>query len=232
MSSNEFNGFSQQGLQFLVAVRQQNSKEWFDAHRSSYDDMLLLPTRCLVTALSDTMLLIDKEFCVNPVIGKTISRLHRDTRFSRDKSRYRSRIWITFKRESKDWKDAPVYFFEISPEAYRYGIGYYSASRQTMDIFRELINSDPQSFMQVAHCCQPPFELHGECYKRPLVKDQVEAIARWYNRKSFAVMNTSYDIEALFNPNIVDELAQGFKALAPLYYYLMEIEQIKRERGR
>lgn len=231
MTSKKFMGFSRQGLQFLVDVREQNSKEWFDAHRACYDETLLLPTRSLVEALTDTMLLIDKEFGVKPAIGKTISRLNRDTRFSRDKSRYRSRIWITFKRTSKDWKDAPVYFFEIAPDAYRYGIGYYSASRQTMDVFRELINRDPQRFLQVSDCCKYPFELCGDSYKRPLVKDQAENIAQWYNRKSFAVMHTSYDIEALFSAEIAGELAQGFLALAPLYHYLMEVEQLKWERS-
>jgi uncharacterized protein (TIGR02453 family) len=227
----QFEGFSAEGLKFLVDVRQHNSKEWFDEHRSIYEQHLLNPMRTLIEQLSQRMLLIDESFEIRPAIGKTISRLNRDTRFSHSKLRYRSSMWFTFKRISKDWKDAPVYFFEITPHAYRYGLGYYSASRQTMDLFRRLIDSDRKRFLKVIKCCKPPFELDGECYKRPLAKDLPDNIADWYNRKSFAVMHTSPDVDALFSGDLLTQLEQGFVALEPLYLYLMEVEKMKREGG-
>jgi len=228
--TTQFNGFSRQGMQFLIDVRQHNSKEWFDNHRSIYDEQLLTPMRNLVTQLSQRMLLIDDGFEIRPAIGKTISRLNRDTRYSRDKLRYRSSMWLTFKRMSKDWKDAPVYFFDMTPHGYSYGLGYYSASRQTMDLFREKIDNDPKGFLKVAACCKAPFELHGDLYKRPLIKDQPENIANWYNRKSFAVMGTCHDVEALFSTDLVSQLERGFMNLEPLYHYLMDVERMKRER--
>ncbi|SQI44331.1 Uncharacterised protein [Leminorella richardii] len=223
-----FSGFSQEGLTFLQDVRIQNSKEWFDDHRSIYDDNIVTPFRRLVEALSQTALTIDPEVETRPAIGKTISRIHRDTRFSHDKSRYRSHMWLTFKRYSKDWTDAPVYFFEIAPDFYRYGLGYYCASRQTMDILRLLMRTEPKDFLAVAKCCKSPFELVGESYKRPLVKEQDPDIANWYNRKSFAVMHTAQDMERLFDDGLVDVLAKGFRQLAPLYHYLMRVEMMKR----
>lgn len=105
-----FSGFSQQGLNFLQQVRIENDKAWFDGNRDIYDRELLAPFRALVEQLAPGMLAIDPQFETRPAIGKTLSRIHRDTRFSHDKSRYRSRMWLTFKRASKDWKDAPVYF--------------------------------------------------------------------------------------------------------------------------
>ncbi|VTR27253.1 Uncharacterised protein [Serratia fonticola] len=83
--SNEFTGFSQQGLDFLQQVRIENDKEWFDANRGVYDRELLTPFRSLVDALSPAMLMIDPQFETRPAIGKTLSRIHRDTRFSHDK---------------------------------------------------------------------------------------------------------------------------------------------------
>ncbi|GKX53610.1 hypothetical protein SOASR029_39190 [Budvicia aquatica] len=223
-----FSGFNQQALTFLQDVRIQNSKDWFDEHRSIYDDQILTPFRLLVDDLSQSMLMIDPEFETRPAIGKTLSRIHRDTRFSHDKSRYRSHMWLTFKRHSKDWKDAPVYFFEIAPDFYRYGLGYYSASKSTMDLFRQLINRDEKAFLKVASCCKSPFELVGESYKRPLVKEQAAKLADWYNRKSFAVMHTSRDMEMVFDNGLITHLEKGFKQLAPLYDYLMRVEQLKR----
>ena len=226
--SSAFTGFSQQGLNFLQQVRIENDKEWFEANRHIYDRELLTPFRNLVDALSPTMLTIDPQFETRPAIGKTLSRIHRDTRFSHDKSRYRSRMWLTFKRPSKDWKDAPVYFFELGPDMLRYGLGYYSANKPTMDLFRHTLTRQPQAFLEVADCCRPPFELVGESYKRPLVKEQAAEIASWYYRKSFAVMVTDSQVDKLFHPRLIAELAEGFQQLEPLYQWLMRVETMKQ----
>ncbi|MDX5630570.1 MULTISPECIES: DUF2461 domain-containing protein [unclassified Brenneria] len=223
-----FNGFSQQGLTFLQQVRQQNDKAWFDEHRPIYEQELLAPFRALVEALSLTMLPIDDRFETRPAIGKTLSRIHRDTRFSHDKSRYRSQMWLTFKRTRKDWTDAPSYFFEIAPDCWRYGLGYYSAARNTMELFRQTLRGNPQRFLEAAECLQDTFVLEGESYKRPLIKDLPAELADWYNRKSFAAIHTSRDMEPLFSGDLVATLAQGFTQLEPLYHYLMDIEAMKK----
>lgn len=224
-----FNGFTPQSLTFLSQVRQENSKEWFDAHRPVYETNLLQPFRALVEELSTPMLLIDDMFEIRPAIGKTLSRIHRDTRFSHDKSRYRSNMWLTFKRYSKDWTDAPAYFFELYPDGWRFGLGYYSASRETMAMFRQSMLDKPTDFLEMASCLGSRFELAGERYKRPLIKDLPEELATWYNCKSFAALANRMDLGTLFSDELVASVTQGFSQLAPLYHYLMKIEAIKRE---
>ncbi|OCG11225.1 hypothetical protein A9G09_00460 [Gilliamella sp. wkB292] len=222
-----FNGFSQAGLNFLQDAWIHNSKTWFDEHRSIYDNDLVKPFKLLVEQLTPEMLKIDEWFETKPAIGKTISRIHRDTRFSKDKTLYRSRLWLTFKRPNKDWKEAPAYFFEISPNSYQYGLGYYCASKQTMDIFREEIANDTAKFLEMIRCVKKPFELVGESYKRPLIKDQDEKIATWYNRKSLAVMVTNNHIADVLDSDLPNKLIKGFKKIVPLYDYLMRVEMIK-----
>jgi len=184
-----FSGFSQQGLTFLLQLSQNNNKEWFEENRDIYQQALLEPFRELVTELSQDMLVIDELFEVRPAIGKTLSRMHRDTRFSRDKSIYRSNMWLSFKRSRKNWTDAPTYFFELGPDWWRYGLGYYSASKITMDLFREQLLKDPQGFLKMAQRLQPNYALEGESYKRPLIKGQQPELATWYNKKSFALIS-------------------------------------------
>ena len=79
----------------------------------------------------------------------------------------------------------------------------------------------------MAACCRPPFELVGESYKRPLVKEQAAEIATWYNRKSFAVMVTDSEVEKLFSADLVPLLAGAFCSL-PLYHWLMQVETMKQ----
>lgn len=136
MGGNEggrFEGFLPETLEFLGNLEANNNKVWFEMHKQEYQEHLLQPLQDLVVDLSGFILTIDPYFETTPAINKTISRIHRDTRFSRDKSPYRSTMWITFKRSRKDWKDAPAYFFEISPDSYRYGMGFYSASKGTVE---------------------------------------------------------------------------------------------------
>lgn len=224
---SEFTGFTQTGLDFLQNVKIHNSRQWFAENRTIYDNQLVKPFRALVEELTPTMLQIDQWFETKPAIGKTLSRINRDTRFSKDKSLYRDRLWLTFKRPSKDWKESPCYFFEIDPEGYRYGLGYYRVPKQTMDIFRDEINQDHNKFLQVINCVKKPFELYGESYKRPLVKDLPPKIASWYNRKDLGVIASSNQIEDLFSKNLIQKLSKGFKQLIPLYDYLLKVEIIK-----
>ncbi|WP_054181038.1 DUF2461 domain-containing protein [Trabulsiella odontotermitis] len=226
--AGHFQGFAQEGLDFLQQVKAKNDKAWFEEHRFIYDRSVLNPFRALVDDLALVMLEIDPLIETRSAIGKTLSRIHRDTRFSQDKSLYRDRMWLTFKRPAKNWADAPAYFFGIAPDSVHYGLGYYSASKSTMDLFRHTLKQRPTQFLEVAGCCREPFELIGESYKRPLIKDLDPAIATWYNRKSFAAIVDSPDMKPLFHADLVTRLADGFRQLEPLYQWLMTIETMKQ----
>ena len=71
---------------FLVENRLHDSKPWFEAHREVYNKTVLEPLRGLVREMAPVMLTIDSELITQPAVGKTISRIFRDTRFSKDKS--------------------------------------------------------------------------------------------------------------------------------------------------
>lgn len=219
--------FSRESISFLSEVKQQNSKEWFDKNKSIYKSCLLEPFQKLVKELTPTMQSIDPNIEVSPTIGKTISRIYQDMRFSKDKSRFRNRMWLTFKRDKKYWIDSPVYFFEIRPDSFYYGLGYYSATRATMDRVREHIIRCENEFRNATTHLLPVFELVGETYKRHLKPEQPEDIATWYNRKSFSVIKENHDIIELFEPQLVSTLAHAFIQLAPLYTFLMHIEEEK-----
>lgn len=222
----QFTGFSPETLTFLLRVHEENSRAWFEHNRDTYRTCLLEPLQCLVSDVSETMHTIDPYFETRPLVNKTISRIYRDTRFSRDKSLFKNTMWIVFKRPIKNWKDAPGYFFEISPDVYRYGMGYYSASRSTMDQLRDSIDEDPAAFQRAIsfYSKQDRFLLEGEKYKRQLDNDHQRSIQDWYQRKSFyLVCNRDID-HVLFSAGLVDELIQGYLMLKPLYQYLANIQ--------
>lgn len=224
--SNQFTGFSQQTLDFLRSLKENNSKAWFEANKPIYREYLLQPLQNLVAELGEAMLDIDPAFETRPAIDKTISRIYRDTRFSLDKSLFKNNMWITFKRPSKDWKDAPCFYFEIFPDRYRYGMGYYSASKNTMDRFREAIDENPGEFLDAISCYrnQNLFQLEGEKYKRLIKNDYPPVIQEWYQWKSFYLACNKKIDGILFSSKLIDELIFGFMMLKPLYQYLVKLK--------
>lgn len=102
-----FTGFSPESMEFFEKLAANNNKLWFEDHRDDFEQYLTGPLKSLVSDLSDTMLAIDPELVTIPTVDKTISRIYRDTRFSRNKSPYKTCLWITFKRRGSDWKSAP-----------------------------------------------------------------------------------------------------------------------------
>ena len=154
-----FDGFSRNTLKFLKGLKANNNKAWFQKHRDEYNKYVLDPLRNLVTDLGEFMLDIDPRFEITPVVNKTISRIYRDTRFSRDKSPFRSTVWITFKNQNKDWTTlVSGYFFELSVNSYRYGMGFYNAAPAIMAKFREMIDENPREFLKTISFFESLFE--------------------------------------------------------------------------
>ena len=221
-----FNGFSRKTLKFLKGLEANNNKIWFEAHKSDYEEYVLQPLRDLVTDLGDSMLDIDPRFEITPAVNKTISRIYRDTRFSKDKSPFRSTVWFTFKNQKKDWTSKVCgYFFELSINAYRYGMGFYAAAPAITSKFREQIDENPKEFLKAISFFskQKTFVLEGEMYKKIFDKTKPKEIRHWYQRKNmYLVCNRKID-NTLFSSKLVDDLASGFDMLAPLYHYLQKI---------
>ncbi|ABB33168.1 protein of unknown function DUF2461 [Geobacter metallireducens GS-15] len=217
-----FTGFSPQTVTFLSSLAGNNTKAWFETHRGDYEERLLEPMKALVAELSDFMLSIDQDFVTVP--GRAISRIHRDTRFSRDKSPYKTTLWITFKRQITEWRDAPCYFFELTACSYRFGMGFYSASKGTMDRLRETIERKPAQFRETVAFLggQKRFVLEGEVYRRPLRHDLPEDLQEWHRRKNLYLVCNRQPDNALFSRKLVDDLRTGFGMLAPFYDYLLK----------
>lgn len=217
--ADRFIGFSPLAPGFFERLAVNNNKAWFEAHRDEYEELLLEPLKLLVCELADSMLALDPALITIPAVDKTISRIYRDTRFSHNKSPYKTCLWITFKRYSPDWKTAPCFFFEITADSYRYGMGLYSASRQTMDNLRRLIEVQPVAFRKAVACLgkQPVFAVEGDCYKRPLNPALPDDLQSWHRRKNIYLACNREVGGQLFSAELCDELGKGFKQLQPLY---------------
>jgi uncharacterized protein (TIGR02453 family) len=222
----QFEGFTRKTFTFLRDLERNNDKRWFEAHRAAYEEHVLKPLRDLVADVADFMLGIDLSFEVAPAVGKTISRIYRDTRFSEDKSPFRDHMWIAFKRPGEDWaRYIPTYYLEITPKSYHYGLGFYSAAPDLMARFRKQIDEDPETFLKAVGWLaeQDVYTLEGERYKRPLGQDKPEPIRTWYQYKSFYLSCNHRIDAAILSPDFADRLTAHFALAAPLYRYISRI---------
>lgn len=221
--------FTQKSIDFLVENHLQNSRLWFNEHKADYSEYVLKPMQELVTALTPGMLKIDSEFITEPKVDKTISRIYRDTRFSKDKSLYRNNCWLTFMREKKLYMGMPAFWFEINPTGFGYGMGYYLASPQTMASIRKMICEDDELFgtAWAEFKKQAKFTLEGELYKKTKYPDKPEDLRNILDRKSISFNRYSPDFSSLFSDCLADELIRDYRLLAPMYDFFCAAEMRK-----
>ena len=133
-------------------------------------------------------------------------------------------MWVTFRQRDLTPGEVPGFFFEVYAEAYRYGMGFYSASRMAMDRFRRSIDQDPERFLQMVSALERDgrFEVMGPFYKRSLRPHHPPEVRRWYDRKTFYLQRRRPLEPVLFSPELLDELVGGFVLLVPLYHFLRD----------
>jgi uncharacterized protein (TIGR02453 family) len=221
---NQFNGFTKDTLKFLEELKNNNNKIWFEKNRKRYEKILLEPFKLLVCELSPFILKIDQDFETTPKVDKTISRIYRDTRFSKDKSPYRPNMWITFKRRNKEWKTYPAFFFELYHDWYRYGMGFYSANKVIMDKFRNKIENNIDQFKKITSFLNDnTFLLEGGKYKRIINDTLPIEIQKWHQRKTFYLVCNRKINNNIFSNKIITEIKDGFMTLTPLYRFLINL---------
>ena len=219
-----FEGFSPGTIKFLKEVKTRNSKKWFEQHRAEYEEHLLSPLRALVCALSGTVFGIDKRIETSPAINRTISRIYRDIRFSKDKSLFRDEAWLSFKRRTGERMTIPEFYFYITPLAYEFGMGYYSADRASMDLFRAALTKKAASFRKAIASLNTGtrgFERFEDRYKRLVKNNGPEDLQDWYQMRSFCYRIHRKTNKRLYSPGLAGEIAGAFTDLGPLYTFLV-----------
>lgn len=158
--------FTDDTLEFLVRNKLMDSREWFHEHHGEYERLVVEPLAELVSALTPALAEIDPNIVCVPKVGKSISRIWRDTRRGPGLPIYRDVMWLTFLRAKQ--QGLPGFWFEFSPQALRWGCGWYQTEPATMAAFRELIlRGDPAWRAALrAYRKQERFVLEPERYKR------------------------------------------------------------------
>jgi uncharacterized protein (TIGR02453 family) len=224
-----FSGFTGEALKFLFENKMNNSKDWYESHKDLYKQYVYNPFVELITELAPVITEIDNQLLTIP--SKLISRVRRDTRFSKDKTLYRDNAWFVFLRDKSQMSSAPCFWFEISQKGSSYGVGYYGAQTCSMVNMREMILSSDPSFLYALECyeSQDTFVIGGQMYKRSRFPEQPENLKSWLDRKNIYFECAQNDFNVAFSKELPDILKKGFTNLKPIYEFLCAVESYNKK---
>ncbi|MDP4180176.1 MAG: DUF2461 domain-containing protein [Bacillota bacterium] len=223
-----FSGFSNEALKFLLENKINNSKVWYEDHKDLYKRYIYNPFVELITELAPSMTEIDSQILTVP--SKLISRVRRDTRFSKDKTLYRDNAWLVFLRDKSQMSSSPCFWFEISQKGSSFGVGYYGAGTGSMSNMREMILNNNLAFLSALKCyeAQDTFVIGGEMYKRSKYPDQPENLRPWLDRKNIYFECAQNDFNLAFSKELPEILKKGFTSLKPIYEFLCLVESYNK----
>ena len=139
-----FNGFPPEAISFFANLASNNNKPWFEAHRSDYENYVMEPAREFVVALGKRLRELAPKIMADPRVNKSIFRIYRDTRFSKDKTPYKTHLalWFPVNQEGAKF-DHPGYYFHFEPGNLMLGAGIHGFSKPLLKAYRDAV-VDPE----------------------------------------------------------------------------------------
>jgi uncharacterized protein (TIGR02453 family) len=165
-----FTGFSKDAFQFLAELALNNEREWFKANEERYEHAVREPALAFIRAMRPKLTKISPHFmAVDKKVGGSLMRIHRDVRFSKDKSPYKTNVGIHFRHESEDDVHAPGFYVHVAPDSCFVGIGMWGPEPPALAKIRARIDADPKAWKKAigAKKFAEAFTRGGDSLKRP-----------------------------------------------------------------
>ena len=208
-------------ISFFEELEKNNHKEWFDGHRKDYETHVRKPFIELIEALIPALLEIEADLHTDA--KKTLFRINRDIRFSKDKTPYNTLMKASLSSEGKK-SEVPGFYIGIGAENVHVGGGLYQLSKDRLTKVRDLIAANKEEFISIIN--DPEFkssfgELQGERNKRLDKKyADLESELPYIANKQFYAMAKFKTSTFVKENNQVEALMKYFRVIQPLHAFL------------
>lgn len=154
-------------FRFLSDLKRHNDRDWFNAHKEQYENDVKRPAMDFISEFAPALEKISKHFVADP--QKSMFRIYRDTRFSKDKSPYKTHVGIQFRHEKGKDAHAPGYYLHLEPGQVFVGLGIWRPDGAAVAKIRSAIVEDPGAWEKASQGKKfaEVFRLDGESLKRP-----------------------------------------------------------------
>ena len=214
--------FTEGTLDFMALNRVMDSREWFHQHRGEYLRLVVEPMAELVEDMAPAMWKIDPSLIIIPKVGKSISRIWRDTRRGPGLPIYRDVMWITLLRAK--YEGYPSFWFEFSPRCLRWGCGWYQTDPAVMECIRGMILAHDPDWLAALEVFekQRVFSLEDERYKRTRHPDAPENERSWLDQKSLCLTHEETGLDLLYSDKLSGTLTRDFGRIVPVYDFFLK----------
>src|SRR5260221_9312313 len=147
MSKNGFPGFSPDALSFLRALKRNNRRDWFQPRKEKYEALIKTPMLEFVACLNEELARFAPAYVTAP--EKAAYRIYRDTRFSPDKTPYKTHIAAIFPRNSAVKREGAVFYLHFTEkERLAFG-GVWGPDRDELLAYRTLLQDHYADFNEI-----------------------------------------------------------------------------------
>jgi uncharacterized protein (TIGR02453 family) len=216
-----FPGFPPEGLALFRGLKRNNRREWFQPRKHIYDEKLRAPMLELITALNAAMMQFAPAHVHEP--ESAIYRLYRDTRFSSDKTPYKTHVAAIFPRRGLEKHACAGLYFSVSPEEVEIAGGVYMPTPDELHAIRLHLLDHHEEFRAI---------LKGRSLRRlmgELQGDQLSRVPKGFPadhpaadlvRQKQWLLYVTLEPAIATTPRLLTEIVKRFRAMAPFLDFL------------
>lgn len=225
----EYKGITRDALFLLADNRFRDSKAFYEEHKEEIKSSVTVPLRQIAGIIGEELLAVDP--LMNTIPTKMVSRVRRDTRYTKDKKLYRENMWIMFMRPKHEWRGYPCMWFEVTPGSYSMGVGFYGDEPGLLETYRKALRERPDEFRKaVKSVNKTDSMMFKNSYKRPF-PGCPEGLEGFYNLKDVGFIRYSGELEHLESEKIIDIIREVYKAYTPMYKFLLSVSDEYFSKG-
>ncbi|MCG8443513.1 MAG: DUF2461 domain-containing protein [Caulobacterales bacterium] len=219
-----FAGFPPDMFAFFRELKANNEKAWFEANRARYEEQVKGPLIAFVAAMAPKIAQISAHIVADP--KKSPFRIHRDVRFSKDKSPYKTHAGVQFRHAAGKDAHAPGFYVHLQPGQVFYGGGLWKPSSEPLSAIRAAIDSKPDAWRKATASAKVRTLFGGLSEGDPLTRapkgyrpdhPMIDDI----KKRSFFLMADA-DEETAVSASFTDDVAKAFAVAAPAMGFLCQ----------
>src|SRR5437899_6571727 len=219
--NSAFPGFSPHALSFLRALKRNNRREWFQPRKEKFEALIKAPMLEMVAGLNEEFARFAPAYVTPP--EKAVYRIYRDTRFSPDKTPYKTHIAAIFPRHTAVKREGAVFYFHFTEKAVLIFGGVWGPDRDELLAYRTLLQEHHAEFNEILSnkaLRKMVGTLEGEQLSRMPKGFPVDHPAEALLRQKQWYLESTLPIGLLTSSRLVPELAKRFAVMASMVEFL------------
>ena len=215
--------FTPELLTFLRQLKRNNNRDWFNANKPRFIEHVRDPLSKFVVDFAPKLKKISPHFKADPrPNGGSIFRIYRDTRFSKDKTPYKTWAAVQFRHDAGKDVHAPGFYLHLEPGGVFAGVGVWHPDSSALAKIRTTIDEKRTDWkrMKSGKTFKKFYEITGDSLKRaPKGYDPTHPLIEDLKRKDFVAISP-FETEEILEPDFLERYAATARAAAPFMRFL------------